>query len=81
MSTTAIKEAISLLGGPVKAAERLCIDRYQTVQHWERSGRVPAKYCPLIERELDGQVVCEQLNADVDWSYVRGTSTESRAAA
>lgn len=75
--------AIRLLGGPVRAAERLGVERYQTVQSWIRNG-VPPKYCPLIERatrEQGDAVFCEQLRPDVDWSYVRLHSAPEEAAA
>ena len=70
---TSIVDAIDRLGGPVAAARRLRIKRYQTVQQWAASGSVPAKYCPQIERELGGKVRCEDLCPTVDWGYLRGT--------
>lgn len=33
-----------------------------------------------IERESGGEVRCEDLRPDVDWSYIRGTSPVSNAA-
>ncbi len=51
----AARQAITLLGGPVKAAARLGVPRYQTVQSWSRHG-VPTEYCAAIERELAGAV-------------------------
>lgn len=42
--------------------------RYQVVQQWLVNG-VPPEYCPKIER-LTGER-CEDLNAKVDWAYVR----------
>jgi DNA-binding transcriptional regulator YdaS (Cro superfamily) len=71
--------AIALLGGPVKAAIALNVpgQRYQTVQSWLRN-RVPAEYCPLIERETrarakepDDVVTCEKLRPDVAWEVLR----------
>lgn len=70
---TPAAKAIRLLGGPVKAAARLGVERYQTVQSWLRN-RVPAEYCPLIEREtrVEGDVVaCEQLRPDIAWEVLR----------
>lgn len=68
----AAKQAVALLGGSVQAARRLRVknERYQTVQAWLRT-RVPAEYCPLIERELQGQVTCEQLRPDIEWGVLR----------
>lgn len=74
LAKTSISKAISLLGGPVAAARRLGIKRYQTVQQWEISCSIPPKYCPQIERELDGAVTCEELCPSVDWKYLRGTA-------
>lgn len=75
-----ISEAVKLLGGPVAAAERLKVGRYQTVQQWVRAGRVPAKYCPEIERELRGAIRCEDLLPDVNWSSLRGTASVASVA-
>ena len=63
-------KAIRLLGGPVRAAERLGVERYQTVQSWLRH-RIPAEYCPLIERETEGAVRCEALRPDIAWDVLR----------
>jgi DNA-binding transcriptional regulator YdaS (Cro superfamily) len=67
----AAARAIRILGGPVRAAQRLGVDRYQTVQSWVRN-RVPAEYCPLIERETGRQVRCEELRPDIAWDVLRG---------
>ena len=72
----AAERAIELLGGPVAAARRLDIERYQTVQSWLRN-RVPAEYCPLIERATDGKVRCEELRPDVAWDVLRMQAGES----
>lgn len=67
--------AVASLGGTVSAARRLNVPggRYQTVQGWLKT-RVPAEYCPAIEREtrMVGQEVrCELLRPDVDWAVLR----------
>lgn len=72
-TVTAIKRAIDILGGPVKAAEMLKVGRYQNIQQWALAGSVPPKYCPAIERATNGQVRCEDLRPDVDWGYLRST--------
>lgn len=77
---TPAAKAVRLLGGPVKAAERLGVERYQTVQSWLRN-RVPAEYCPLIERETGGQVRCEELRADVAWDVLRMQAGEDERRA
>jgi DNA-binding transcriptional regulator YdaS (Cro superfamily) len=68
----ALKRAVDLLGGPSAAARRLGVpgQRYQTVQSWLRT-RVPAQYCPSIERETSRRVVCEQIRPDIDWAVLR----------
>lgn len=35
--------------------------------------RVPAEHCPAIERATGGQVLCEDLRPDIDWTYLRTT--------
>lgn len=70
--------AVRLLGGPVRAASRLNVERYQTVQSWLRN-RVPAEYCPLIERETDGAVRCEELRPDVAWDVLREQAGQGAA--
>lgn len=56
-----------LLGGPVKAAERLGVERYQTVQSWVKN-QVPAVYCPRIVDFLKGEVKLWELRPD-DWYH------------
>ncbi|MCV5533321.1 toxin YdaS, partial [Escherichia coli] len=31
----------------------------------------PAERCPAIERATRGEVLCEELRPDIDWSYLR----------
>jgi DNA-binding transcriptional regulator YdaS (Cro superfamily) len=74
-SQVAAERAISILGGPVKAARALNVKdhRHQTVQSWLKH-RVPAEYCPAIERattDAGQRVACEELRSDVDWGYLR----------
>jgi DNA-binding transcriptional regulator YdaS (Cro superfamily) len=66
----AAKRAVEALGGPVRAAQALEIERYQTVQSWTRN-RIPAEYCPLIERATNGAVRCEDMRPDVAWDVLR----------
>jgi DNA-binding transcriptional regulator YdaS (Cro superfamily) len=46
---------------------------YQAIQEWRRQGRVPPPHCPKIEKILNGDVRCEQLNDEIDWAYLRST--------
>jgi DNA-binding transcriptional regulator YdaS (Cro superfamily) len=42
------------------------------VSQWKLPGRItPAEHCPKIERLTGGRVRCEELNAKVDWAYLR----------
>lgn len=43
----------------------------QVVNNWKRRGRVPADYCPAIERLTAGRIRCEELRPDVDWGCLR----------
>ena len=82
VSKEAAKRAIAVLGGPVKAARLLSVkgERHQTVQSWLKN-RVPADYCPAIERETRRiavergdeslAVFCERLRPDIPWDVVR----------
>lgn len=78
----ALERAIVILEGP-SSAGRLLLARpgaHQVVQAWRRT-RVPAEYCPLIERETRarGQVVlCEELRPDVAWGVVRNSEQLSK---
>lgn len=66
-----LQRAIKLLNGVKPLQEALRLRHYQTVQQW-RSTRVPAEYCPTIERLTGGQVRCEQLRPEVEWHVLRG---------
>jgi len=50
--------------------------KYQVVQQWLING-VPAEYCPVIERLMNGEVRCEDLNDKVDWAYLREATQPS----
>lgn len=43
----AAAKAISLLGGPVEAAKKVCAPSYQAVQSWRIAG-VPSRYCVQV---------------------------------
>lgn len=62
---SAAAQAVRLLGGPVKAADRLGVERYQTVQSWVKN-QVPAIYCPQIVGLLHGALREWDLRPD-DW--------------
>lgn len=33
--------------------------------------KVPARWCPIIERETCRRFLCEKLRPDIDWTYLR----------
>lgn len=70
----ALNKAISILDTQTKLASAVGVVP-QVVNNWLKRGRVPAEHCPSIERVTKGEVRCEELRPDVDWEYLRGTST------
>jgi DNA-binding transcriptional regulator YdaS (Cro superfamily) len=67
---SALQRAIDHAGGQTQLARLLGI-RQSLVSMWKTRGRVPAEYCPRIERATAGQVRCEDLRPDVEWAYLR----------
>ena len=67
-----LQRAIQVMGGLRTAQQKLGLKTYQALQQWRRH-RVPAEYCPLIERETQGAVRCEERRPDVDWAVLRAT--------
>lgn len=65
----ALRKAISQFDSLKSFAEALDV-RYQVVQQW-LGNRVPAEYCPRIERVTNRQVRCEELRPEIDWAYLR----------
>lgn len=74
-----LRKAIELMGGLQSAQRSLGLNTYQAMQAWKRT-RVPAEYCPAIEKATQGAVRCEDLRPDVDWAYLRSTNCEHKAA-
>ena len=73
--TDHLQRFIDTAGSLRAAAEILGVRSYQVVQQW-RLTRVPAEYCPAIERATQGAVRCEDLRPDVDWGVLRGTDCQ-----
>lgn len=67
----ALSSAIEIVGGQA-ALGKACGVWQTAVSQWVKRGRVPAEYCPTIERVTGGKVRCEDLRPDVDWSVLRG---------
>lgn len=73
-----LNKAIKLMGGLQEAQRTLGLNTYQAMQAWKRT-RVPAEYCPAIEKATAGTVRCEDLRPDVDWAYLRQTDCQKAA--
>lgn len=71
----ALNRAIGIFGTQSALASEIDVIP-QTLNNWIARGRVPADYCPDIERATGGKVRCEELRPDVNWAYLRATSTE-----
>jgi DNA-binding transcriptional regulator YdaS (Cro superfamily) len=71
MSQHPIDVAAWLLGGQAALASALGVSR-GAVPQWKQSDRrIPAEYCPKVERLTDGKVTCEQLRPDIEWGVLR----------
>ena len=70
----ALRQAIDDMGGQSVLARAIGVVP-QVVNNWLARGNVPADHCPSIERATKGAVRCEDLRPDIDWAYLRGTST------
>lgn len=62
--------AIKILGSQSALAKAIG-RRQQDINNWIKRERVPADYCPSIERATNGSVTCETLRPDVDWANRR----------
>lgn len=71
-----IREAIQGAGGPARVAQEMHVS-VQAVCFWrDRKRQLPAEVCPVLERLNEGRFLCEDLRPDVDWGYLRGTSSQ-----
>ena len=72
-----LRKAIEIAGGQSALARR--IGRRQShIWTWlNRDRKVPAEYCPSIERVTRGAVRCEDLRPDVEWGVVRGDTDKA----
>lgn len=67
-----ISDACSQLGG-LSALARAIKVTPPTVHQWVSGRRpIPVRRCLDIERATSGNVRCEDLRPDVDWSVLRG---------
>ncbi|MGV6989637.1 Cro/CI family transcriptional regulator [Testudinibacter sp. P80/BLE/0925] len=67
---TATGKAIFSLGGPSKVARYFNISPW-AVNMWVRNNKIPAERCPDIELLTKGEIKCEDLRPDVNWSVLR----------
>lgn len=74
----ALESAITAAGGITQLAKSLGVKSRGVVHSW-RLNRVPAEYCPLIEK-ITG-VQCEQLRPDVSWGVLRNPPAANDAHA
>ena len=75
-----IDKAAEILGSQ-QAIAVLCGVSKGAVSQWkEDERRVPAEYCPLIERATKGAVRCEELRPDVAWDVLRMQGGEASVA-
>lgn len=79
----ALDKAAEILGSQTALANLLAVSK-GAVSQWKEPGRrVPAEYCPLIERATAGAVRCEDLRPDMAWDVLRlqaGIETEPAAS-
>lgn len=66
-----IERAIKHFNGLSAMARALGLSGYQVIQQWQRTGHVPPRYCPEIERLTAREIRCEDLDDTVDWAFVR----------
>lgn len=75
----AFDEACRLVGGQARMARILGV-KPPTVNQWVHCVKpIPAEQCPKIEKAVNGAVICEELNHDVDWSYLRGSTPKQES--
>ncbi|MBR0574189.1 MULTISPECIES: transcriptional regulator [Pasteurellaceae] len=67
----AIQKAFTIVGGQSALAKHFQI-RPWAVSKWQKSG-VPVERCIEIEKLTKGQVRCEELRPDIDWSVLRNS--------
>lgn len=74
----ALQRAIDLLKGPNALASAIGVST-SAPHMWKKRQRVPAEYCPAIERATSGAVRCEDLRPDVAWDVLRMQAAPSDA--
>ena len=73
-----IERACYLAGGQVRLARILGIAP-PTLNQWiKRTRPIPIKRCIQIEKATNRLVSCEELYPDLDWAYLRGSSSSGK---
>jgi DNA-binding transcriptional regulator YdaS (Cro superfamily) len=69
-----IQRAAEILGSHTALADLCGVSKGAVSQWKDKARRVPAEYCPLIERatrERGSPVLCEELRPDMAWDVLR----------
>lgn len=66
-----LDKAAEIIGSQAAIALLCGVSRGAVNQWKDKERRVPAEYCPLIERATAGAVRCEDLRPDVAWDVLR----------
>jgi DNA-binding transcriptional regulator YdaS (Cro superfamily) len=73
----ALAAAVKATKGAIHLAARVGVSQNVPAM-WKSRKKVPAEYCPAIERETG--VRCEDLRPDVAWHVLRGTAAPAGEA-
>ncbi|MDP8051037.1 helix-turn-helix domain-containing protein [Pasteurella atlantica] len=68
-----IQRAINICGSQTKLADLLGLTKAQVWQWLNCFVKVSAERCIEIEKLTKGQVRCEELRPDIDWSVLRNS--------
>ena len=71
-----LADSLPSIGGASALAKKIGVSP-QSVSNWLRRGRVPVRFCPIVERATKRAVLCEELRPDVDWAFLRGTKNKA----
>jgi len=66
----ALRRAVDLFESQEGLAKALGVGQ-SLIAMWFFRSRVPAEYCPAIERATARKVRCEELRPDIDWAILR----------
>lgn len=66
-----IEIAADIVGSQTALAQLLGVTKAAVGQWKDPERKVPAEYCPRIERATAGKVRCEDLRPDIEWGVLR----------